>query len=287
MPYKDKSRYLTEEYREYRRKYQRAWHQKHKGNRRAKVSERKSKLREFHKQLKENLVCAQCGENHPAALQFHHRDPKTKDFNLAEIKQRAFSLERIIKEIAKCTVLCANCHAKLHYESSQEKSLLSQDHLGTEMENLRQKLEILQEEFQDQSDALKEANADSPSKSKSKNIERADGKRYKLSITKALAGAGYNVLKPCNQIRHYDLVIEDANGNFWRVLCKAAQLSKDRSTLKFAGNYIPYRQKHKNGEIMGSNHRDEVDYLQCIAQSYKKHIYFQLPALSTQQMCYD
>lgn len=46
------------------------------------------------------------------ALDFHHRDPKEKDFNLARMKTR--SEELIRAELDKCTLLCANCHREEH-----------------------------------------------------------------------------------------------------------------------------------------------------------------------------
>ena len=60
------------------------------------------------------LKCRKCRENNPACLVFHHRNPSRKSFNIGCSIAR-YSIKRIIKEIAKCDVLCANCHAKLHY----------------------------------------------------------------------------------------------------------------------------------------------------------------------------
>lgn len=61
--------------------------------------------------------CQRCGENHPACLSFHHRDEKTKKFNISqEAVRRNRSLEYLQDEIAKCDVLCENCHRKLHSE---------------------------------------------------------------------------------------------------------------------------------------------------------------------------
>jgi hypothetical protein len=84
MSWKDKNKYRTEAYREYMRNYQRSWHQRNRARRIAKVYERKERIWEFYNQLKATLECTQCGENHPATLQFHHRDPQKKDFNLSE-----------------------------------------------------------------------------------------------------------------------------------------------------------------------------------------------------------
>ncbi len=146
MPYKDKSKYKSEAYREYMRNYQRSWHQRNRARRIAKVYERKERLWEFYNQLKATLECAQCGENHPATLQFHHRDPQKKDFNLSEAVREGYSIERIKKEVAKCTVLCANCHAKEHYEWARRNKEPSREGLAGQFLEVEQELAVSQEE---------------------------------------------------------------------------------------------------------------------------------------------
>jgi len=47
------------------------------------------------------------------ALSFHHRDPALKDFGLSS-KGLTRSWEKIVKELDKCVLLCANCHAEVH-----------------------------------------------------------------------------------------------------------------------------------------------------------------------------
>ena len=54
--------------------------------------------------------CPFCGEKEPVALDFHHRDPDVKDGSV----RRQTSLKRVQAEAAKCVVLCANCHRKVH-----------------------------------------------------------------------------------------------------------------------------------------------------------------------------
>lgn len=53
--------------------------------------------------------CMDCGYNaHPAALEFDHVSG-TKLFNIGEQVGKR-SREKLWEEIAKCDVVCANCH---------------------------------------------------------------------------------------------------------------------------------------------------------------------------------
>ena len=58
--------------------------------------------------------CARCSESDPVALDFHHRDPATKSFEVSAAVSRADPVNAARAEIAKCDVLCANCHRKEH-----------------------------------------------------------------------------------------------------------------------------------------------------------------------------
>lgn len=60
--------------------------------------------------LKLERGCMDCGFNaHPAALEFDHVSGE-KSFDVAEAMVRR-GLARIMEEIEKCEVVCANCHA--------------------------------------------------------------------------------------------------------------------------------------------------------------------------------
>lgn len=75
--------------------------------------------------MKSNLGCKLCGENHIATLHFHHLDPNEKEIGIAMALRLGWGLDRLKAEIDKCVVLCANCHAKEHHElSTTGKSLL-------------------------------------------------------------------------------------------------------------------------------------------------------------------
>ncbi len=64
--------------------------------------------------------CIYCGYNKcTAALDFHHRNPETKEFTITS--KVSYKWERIEKELEKCDLVCANCHREL------EVGLLAQE----------------------------------------------------------------------------------------------------------------------------------------------------------------
>jgi len=100
--------------RERSREYYKEKNELIKVKRRIYIKERRKWFNEY----KQTLKCSQCDENHPACLEFHHIDPKEKDFGIAEaLRQLNLGKDEILKEIDKCEVLCSNCHKKLHYKS--------------------------------------------------------------------------------------------------------------------------------------------------------------------------
>lgn len=57
--------------------------------------------------------CMKCGYNKcTQALQFHHIKPEDKSFIISYAYSR--SKAKVINEINKCILICANCHAELH-----------------------------------------------------------------------------------------------------------------------------------------------------------------------------
>jgi transposase len=57
--------------------------------------------------------CVLCGYSRCLrALEFHHLDPRTKEFPLAHAG-RTRSTERLRAEASKCVLLCSNCHAEV------------------------------------------------------------------------------------------------------------------------------------------------------------------------------
>lgn len=64
--------------------------------------------------------CIRCGYDKCfQALEFHHRDPATKDKSI-KLSGGSASMKRMIKEAEKCDLLCANCHREVHNLISSE-----------------------------------------------------------------------------------------------------------------------------------------------------------------------
>lgn len=101
--------------REKMQKYRRDWYQRNKQRGMIAVAKRKDEMRTWLRDYKRSCSCVVCGETHPACLTFHHRNPSEKLIEVSITIQYGFAKERVLAEIEKCDVMCANCHAKLHW----------------------------------------------------------------------------------------------------------------------------------------------------------------------------
>lgn len=62
--------------------------------------------------------CQRCGyDKCVAALDFHHRDPSEKEFQW--VRLRRLRWDRVLAELDKCDLLCANCHREVHYDPTK------------------------------------------------------------------------------------------------------------------------------------------------------------------------
>ncbi len=55
--------------------------------------------------------CMDCSYDNWIALELDHRDPKQKHDAVTRMVNDGTTLDRIKQEVAKCDVVCANCHA--------------------------------------------------------------------------------------------------------------------------------------------------------------------------------
>lgn len=65
-------------------------------------------------------ICIRCGEfPHPAAMEFHHINPKEKEFTIAQYA--ICSWKKFKPELDKCILVCANCHRIIHAEIKENQ----------------------------------------------------------------------------------------------------------------------------------------------------------------------
>ena len=74
----------------------------------------RSKRSKYIQNLKQESGCADCKENYPYyMLEFDHRFGETKLFCIS--RAPAVSEKMFLEELAKCDIVCANCHAMRTY----------------------------------------------------------------------------------------------------------------------------------------------------------------------------
>lgn len=105
----------TEEYRAQRRDYYR--------RAKDKFIERNKKRhaanRDWCRSLKSN-PCSRCGGTFPpVCMDWHHRDPNTKLFELSAAPRHG--RKKVLEEIAKCDLVCANCHRIIESELAENE----------------------------------------------------------------------------------------------------------------------------------------------------------------------
>lgn len=113
--------------------YAKTYHEAHPGRRRE-----ATKRFKYRNQAKVDAIKLERGceeptcvgyPNNPRALQFDHvRGEKVE--SISRMVLMALSWERIEAEIAKCDVVCANCHAIRTDDRNRQESIASNDMIG-------------------------------------------------------------------------------------------------------------------------------------------------------------
>ena len=109
MPYKDKAKQKESSKRHYERNTALI-------KQRARDFNQKVRGRNFDiiKSIKEQGGCHRCKNRDHRVLDFHHLRDKTA--NIADVAALCWSEKRLLEEIEKCEILCANCHRIETYE---------------------------------------------------------------------------------------------------------------------------------------------------------------------------
>lgn len=82
----------------------------------------KSSRRDWIDEYKAAHGCARCGLKDARVLDFHHEDMTTKEFAVSDFHYHQYNMDKVKEEIAKCMVVCANCHRILHHEHRQNNA---------------------------------------------------------------------------------------------------------------------------------------------------------------------
>lgn len=77
--------------------------------------------------------CEICGYNkNITALEFHHKNPKEKKFQIDVRKFANCNLDTLTEELNKCMILCANCHRELHHPNLKIDEILKLEYVKNE-----------------------------------------------------------------------------------------------------------------------------------------------------------
>jgi predicted transcriptional regulator len=80
----------------------------------ARTKNSRAEISEFIKDIKNGSVCADCGVDYPHfQLEFDHLGDKK--FTISGFRQHTNSLDVVKAEIAKCDIVCSNCHRTRTY----------------------------------------------------------------------------------------------------------------------------------------------------------------------------
>ena len=101
--------------------YSKAHYEKNKAAVIARVARNKKANRTWFSTFKRTLKCTNCGENHPATLDFHHVIHQKDNKKVNELVSDGHARARILQEIEKCVVLCSNCHRIWHHDERENR----------------------------------------------------------------------------------------------------------------------------------------------------------------------
>ena len=90
------------------------------------MSTKSENVKSWRKRTKQRIIesmggeCQICGyDKCHNALELHHLESDKKDFGLGSVRANIKSWTKIVEELRKCVLLCANCHREVHDDKSK------------------------------------------------------------------------------------------------------------------------------------------------------------------------
>ena len=102
-----------------------------------------------------------------------------------------------------------------------------------------------------------------------KQNHKAIGEHSEAIIMAKLLEVGYGILTPFGDNRRYDLVIEDADGNFYRIQCKTGWLENDGAYIEFAASSSYYHTRAGRTGYGRKDYRGQIDYFAVFSPDTK------------------
>ena len=81
------------------------------------VNRCRRKKREWVQAIKEATPCVDCGRFYPYYVMDFDHVRGEKKFTIADACSTGIGRKRILKEMAKCDIVCANCHRIREYQT--------------------------------------------------------------------------------------------------------------------------------------------------------------------------
>lgn len=97
-------------------------------------------VREKIRILKETIGCQICGIKEACCLDFHHL--RDKEATIGQMVASRYGLKKILTEIAKCCLVCANCHRKIHYGVIDSPTINLWSIVGPEIQRLTNRMSV-------------------------------------------------------------------------------------------------------------------------------------------------
>jgi hypothetical protein len=105
------------------REYDAAWYQANKARRQAKVKADREMYVAWLDSLKKGKPCTDCGRIYPSyVMEWDHLPEAVKTLVVADTRRAAHSRERILAELEKCELVCANCHRERTFGPGRKRA---------------------------------------------------------------------------------------------------------------------------------------------------------------------